>query len=197
MCHKILCFFHILLTISVSTRLTPAQAVRSTRSNARLIEARPNNPSDARITHQEPDSGGKVVTDTGILHCPSWVFPCKFEADPKKGFSFAVCFVVLMLKLQTLDTHRCVCVRLFYTGFSSDNRTLSTHGQLTDCPTDSHGVSDAAGCKEVVCVSASLFCCWCILFVIGCILQNFKCSWRRWKQSEISVREQELSSLQM
>lgn len=52
------------------------------------------------------------------------MFPCKFEGD-KKGFSFVVCLVVLMLKLQTLDTHRCVCVwdSLFNTGCSSDKRT--------------------------------------------------------------------------
>lgn len=32
------------------------------------------------------------------------------QTQKKRIFSFAVCFVVLMLKLQTLDTHRCVCV---------------------------------------------------------------------------------------
>lgn len=64
----------------------------------------------------------------------------------------------------------CVCVRLFYTGFSSDNRALSTHGQLTDCPADSHGVSDAAGCKEVVCV------CVCVRLIV-LLLMYIVCNW--------------------
>lgn len=40
--------------------------------------------------------------------------------------------------------YECVCVSLFNTGFTSDKRALSTHSQLTDCPTDSRDISDAA-----------------------------------------------------
>lgn len=110
------------------------------------------------------------------------MFPCKFEGD-KKGFSFVVCLVVLMLKLQTLDTHRCVCETAC---LILAVVLTSVRVQLTDCPSDSHAVSDAAGCTDVVC--------WCILFVIGCILYSFRCNWRRWKQRE-STRT--LSSMQL